>query len=132
MGSQDKRIATRIDCDKLVYIKGIDSKGQIVTGVMGRILNISKSGLRIEAPMPINTELILVSTLDQKDKSFGIRSEIVYTEKIPAGGYQLGIKFQAPDESCIKFIKAVVRAYYAGDRPDCDGIGGSDNSASAM
>jgi hypothetical protein len=132
MGSPDKRIATRIDCNKLVYVKGINSEGQIATGVMGRILNISKSGLRIEAPMPFNTELILVSTLDHKDKAFGIRSKIVYTEKNPAGGYLLGNKFQAPEESCVKFIKAVVRAYYAGDRHDCVDIGGSDNSPSAV
>jgi hypothetical protein len=110
MEAIDKRIATRIDCTKLVYIKCIDGDGKVARDVLGHIKNISKTGLRVESPLPIDTELVLISTLDEEDKSIGIRSRIVYSDKKETGGYILGIKFDAPETSCIKFIKAVVKA----------------------
>ena len=110
MSSDEKRIAPRIDCTKLVHIKCIDQEGTITRDVLGHILNISQSGLRVESPLPMETEHIMVSTLDPDDRSIGVRSKIVYSKKKEAGGYILGIKFDAPKNSCIKFIKAVVMA----------------------
>ena len=129
MAHHEKRIAKRIDCNKLVHLKGVDAEGRIATGAMGRILNISKSGLKIEVSLPLDTELVFVSTLDQEDKSFGIRSTIVHTNKSPTGGYILGIKFEAPEESCIKFVKAVIRAYYSDDQSQCIDPVGSEHVA---
>lgn len=117
MDAQEKRIATRIDCTKLVYIKCIDGDGTVARDVLGHILNISKTGIRVETPLPIDTTQIMISTLDQNDRSVGVRSQIVYSDKKESGGYILGIKFDAPDKSIIKFIKAVVKASRTQNQP---------------
>jgi hypothetical protein len=108
----EKRVYPRTKCKKLVYIKFVDSEGQIDRQVLGHILNISKGGVRILSPLPVETKYIMMSALDSSNKSFGIRGEIVHSAKNQSGGYLLGVKFMAPDASCIKFIKAVIRAYF--------------------
>lgn len=111
MNFHEKRIHTRIDCNNLVEIKCIDSDGQISSQVLGQILDISKGGVKIKSPLPVDTELILISTLDTEKKSFGIRGKIAYSAREESGGYSLGIKFEAPEKSCMKFIKAVMTSH---------------------
>ena len=117
MDSQEKRLAARIECTKLVHIKFIDADGNVVRDVLGHIQNISKSGIRIESPLPVDTKLIMVTTLDSKGKSIGIRSVVVYCSKNESSSYILGIKFDAPEASCTKFIKAVAKASRTPIRP---------------
>ena len=76
MNFQEKRIHPRINCNNLVEIKCIDSEGQISSQVLGQILDISKGGVKIKSPLPVDTELILISTLDTEKKPFGIRAKI--------------------------------------------------------
>lgn len=117
MNAQEKRLANRVDCSKLVYIRCIDCEGQVEQEILGHILNISKNGLRVESPLPIDTELVLVSTLDAEEKSVGIRSRIVYTQKKESSGFIIGIKFDAPQNSCTNFIRAVAKASRSPLRP---------------
>jgi len=113
MNVRDKRIHSRIKCNNLVQIKCIDSEGQISSQFLGQILNISKGGIKIKSPLPIDTELILISTLDKENKSFGIKGKIVFSARKESGGHLLGIKFEAPEDSCIKFIRAVIKTHFS-------------------
>ena len=118
MNYHEKRVHSRIKCNNLVQIKSIDSEGQISSQVLGQILDISKGGVKIKSPLPIDTELIIISTLDMESKSFGIRGKITYSAKEDSGGYTSGIKFEAPEKSCMKFIKAVITTHLSMTNPD--------------
>ena len=117
MNNQEKRLANRVDCSKLVYIRCIDCDGQVSQEILGHILNISKNGLRVESPLPIDTEQILISTLDPEDRSVGVRSQIIYSQKKKSSGFIIGIKFAAPADSCTNFIRAVAKASRTPIRP---------------
>ena len=108
MNYKEKRIDPRINFIKPVNIKCIDSEGQITNLLTGVILDISKGGVKIESPITIESGFIIISTVDMKNKTYGIRGKIVYSVKKDSGGYLLGIKFEAPESSCTKFIKAAV------------------------
>ena len=112
MNTKENRIHPRTKCKKLVYIKFVDSEGQITRQVLGHILNISRGGVKIITPLPIETRRIMLTTLDSENKTLGIRGEIVHSANFESGGYVLGAKFVAPENSCLKFIKAVIRSYY--------------------
>lgn len=107
-----KRKNPRIECTKQISIKVIDSNGQIANKISGNILDISKGGVKIESPILINTGYIIISTPNLENKFFGIRGKVVYSAKNKTGGYLLGIKFEAPESSCIKFIRAVIRTQF--------------------
>ena len=109
----EKRAHPRRRCDKLVHIKFIDTDGLISSQVMGHVQNISKGGAKILSPLQARSgRIIMMSTLDADNRSFGIRGEIVYCSKSESGGYLLGVRFAAPESSRIKFIRAVVQTYF--------------------
>ena len=121
MNAREKRIAARVDCTKLVHIKCIAGEGKAVRDVLGHVLNISKTGMRVASPLPMDSTAVHVSTLDEDEKSVGIRSRIVYSEPHESGGYIVGIRFDAPEIRRMKFIKAVAKASRTPIRPQAKG-----------
>lgn len=112
MEKKEKRIYPRINCFKPVKIKCIDSDGQIAKVLTAVILDISKGGVNIESPVEVENKFIIISTVDMNHKTYGIRGKIVWSDKNDSDGFLLGIKFDAPESSCIKFIGAVIRTHF--------------------
>ena len=112
MRYEEKRRDPRIKCIKPIDIKCIGSDGKIRDNVAAILLDISKGGIKIASPIAFETNLIMISTLDMNNKTCGVRGEIVHSEKQDSGEYLMGIKFKAPESSCLKFIRAVVRTHF--------------------
>ena len=115
MNFHENRIHPRTKCSKLVYIKFINSEGQIARQSLGNILDISQGGVKLLSPIAIDTKHIMITTLDTENKSIGVRGEVVHLSKNEVGGYLAGVKFSAPHSSCLKFIKAVIKSFYSID-----------------
>ena len=95
-----------------VSCRYIDENGKAFKDVSGTAMAIGKFGLIIAFEEDKDTPpTILVSTVSPKNKKFGIKCKVIHTENDNKGNYILLVKYEAPEESSIKFIRAVITSY---------------------
>jgi hypothetical protein len=95
-----------------VSCRCIGENGKAFKNVSGTATAISKFGLIIAfekgTDAPPN---ILVSIVSGKNKKIGVKCKVIYTENDNKGNYFTLVKYEAPEESRIKFIRAVITSY---------------------
>jgi hypothetical protein len=95
-----------------VSCRCIDENGKAFKNVSGTATAISKFGLIIAFEKGTDTpSTILVSIVSGKNKKIGVKCKVIYTENDNKGNYFSLVKYEAPEESSIKFIRAVITSY---------------------
>ena len=64
---------------------------------------ISKGGILLETPHPIESGLISLMAVDLDNKFIEINGKLVYCKKTAAGIYHSGIKFVSTNEQVVNF-----------------------------
>jgi len=95
-----------------VSCRCIDENGKAFKNISGILTAISKFGLIINFEKGTDTPpTILVSIVSGKNKKIGVKCKVIYTENDNKGNYFSLVKYEAPKESRIKFIRAVITSY---------------------
>jgi hypothetical protein len=95
-----------------VSCRCIDENGKVFKNVSGTATSISKFGLIIAFEKGSDAPpTILVSTVSEKNKKIGVKCKVIHTENDNKGNYFALLKYEAPEESRIKFIRAVITSY---------------------
>ena len=107
----ERRKHRRIKTQNLISHFSFDEAGKFVSEGLGRALDISKSGILLETPYPIESELLSLMAVDLEDNPFEIVGRLMYSKNSSTGMYLSGIAFVGSDEQVTNFTVKLVREY---------------------
>lgn len=107
----EQRQHQRVKIQNLISHFSYDETGKLVSQGLGKALGISKRGMLLETPNPIESDLISLMAVDLEDKLFEINGELIYSKKLSTGMYLCGIAFIGSDAQVAKFIVKLVKGY---------------------
>jgi predicted Zn finger-like uncharacterized protein len=107
----DRRLHQRVKTQNLISQFSFDEAGKLVSEGIGKALNISKGGMLLETPYPIESEQISLMAADLADNLIEIKGKLIHSKKLFTGMYLYGIAFAGSDEEVVKFIVKLVKEY---------------------
>jgi hypothetical protein len=107
----ERRKHQRIKTQNLISHFSFDETGKFVSEGLGRALDISISGILLETPYPIESDLLSLMAVDLEDNPFEINGRLMYSKNSSAGMYLSGIAFVGSDEQVTNFAVKLVKKY---------------------
>ena len=90
----------------------VDEEGYQIEQGMARTLNISQGGMLLETPRPIESNYILIVTIDLEGNVIEIRGKVIYSTGVASGWFHTGIRFLEPYDRQREVIVKFIRAYH--------------------
>jgi len=112
MANRDQRKHPRVRTSNLISFKLYDDTGRLLNQSMARALNISQSGILIEAAHLIKSDRISLMSADTGDRLVEIKGRVVYSRDNGTGMYETGISFEGSAEENIDFAKKLVKVFH--------------------
>ena len=112
MPHQERRKYPRVATSNIVSYVCIDKDDNEVDQGMGRAVNISQGGTLLETSRPIESEYILLLTVDLNDNVIQAKGEVIHTRPIEAGKYLTGIRFKGTREEVLQIVKSLIIDYH--------------------
>ena len=107
----DRRKYVRIKTETLISHSSIDETGKLVSQGLSQALNISKGGILLETPYPIESDSLSLLATDAENNNIEIKGKLIYCTKLSTGMYRSGIEFIGTDKRVGKFVAKLVREY---------------------
>jgi hypothetical protein len=107
----NRRKHPRIQTRNLISHLSFDEHGNPISQGLGKAVDISKGGILLETPHPIESGLISLIAVGLDNKFIEIKGELVYSKRTDSGMYHSGIKFVGTDVQVIKFVVALIKEY---------------------
>lgn len=111
---RNRRKHPRVSIDNLVSVVAIDTRGNQISQSMGRALNVSQSGVRIETPhplQPLDTGRVSLVTVDTRDKLVKTVGKMVYSCRMDTGMYRTGIQLSGMEMANKRFVVSLIQSY---------------------
>jgi len=110
--NKDKRRHVRLETGNLISYESISSKGQIVSRGMGKALNISRSGILLEASKFVKSDYVSLTTVDFDNNLIQIKGRPIYCTRTDSGMYQVGISFIGSEQETDSFSAKLIKLYH--------------------
>ena len=107
----NRRKHPRIQTRNLISHLTIEKHGKPISQGLSKTIDISKGGILLETPHPIEPGLITLMAVGLDNKFIEIKGELVYSKKTDSGMYHSGIKFVGPDNQVKKFVVGLIKEY---------------------
>ena len=110
----NRRRHPRVLIDTLISVVSLDNSGNQISHSMGRVLDVSQSGIQIETPHaiePFDTGCVSLVAVDKRDKLVKTSGKLIYTRKTDKGRYTTGIKLYGLDTVNKRFVISMVKQY---------------------
>ena len=107
----NRRKHPRIKTRNLISHLTFDENGKPISQGLSKAVDISKGGILLETPHPIESGLISLMAVGLDNKFIEIKGELVYSKKTASGMYHSGIKFIGPDDQVKKFVVGLIKEY---------------------
>lgn len=104
MNPVDKRKHTRFESLNLSYVC-LDEDDNIVKQGMGRTLNISESGILLEAYFPIDTSYKILLTIGLEERLVDLEGRLAHSRPTEKGRHEVGIEFIEVDGNARRMLK---------------------------
>ena len=112
MSEEEKRKYPRVPISNIVSYVCIDKDGNELDQGMGKTVNISQGGILLETTRPIESDYILLMTIDLNNKVLQTRGEVVHTRSIESAKYFTGVRFDGDRETIIQVVKSFILDYH--------------------
>lgn len=109
--SVNRRKHKRINTINLISHVTIDDKGNWISQGLSKSVDISKGGMLLDTPHPIEPGLISLMAVDLDNRLIEIKGELVYCKKTAAGMYNSGVKFVDTFEQVVNFAIRLIKEY---------------------
>lgn len=110
MAKEDKRRFPRVSSLNLSYLLVDEAEGEFQRQTMGRTLDVSEVGIRLETHLPVEIGREMLLSVGLEEDVLDIRGRVVHSRQNKEGKHELGVEFldkdDAASETLIKFIKA--------------------------
>jgi hypothetical protein len=90
-----------------IYFVSLDEDGSEKAQDVATIINISNSGILIEAKIPILTQQIKIMAPLQDQEDMEIYAELIYSINLEKGLYRCGLSFQGDPVQIARFVGAL-------------------------
>jgi hypothetical protein len=107
----NRRKHQRVKTRNLISHLTFDEHGKPVSQGLSKAIDISRGGILLEMPYPIESGLISLMAVGLDNKFIEIKGELVYSKKTDSGMYHSGIKFVSTDEQVTNFIIGLIKEY---------------------
>ena len=111
MTTEERRKSGRIDSLNLSYLLVDSDKGEAQKQTMGRTLNVSEDGIRLETHIPVDVGSQVMVSIGLEDDVVDISGKAVHSSKNEGGKYELGIEFMDINDAAEKILKAFIKAF---------------------
>jgi len=113
--TENKRKHTRVRSLNLLYF-GVYEKDVLIKQGIGRTLDVSESGIRLETHFPVDSKNIVHLSIGLRDELVEIKGRAVHTVPGRSGKYEIGIKFNRIKKSSLEIVKIYITAFMAGKK----------------
>ena len=100
----ERRCYPRLKSLWLISYVGKEGGVQKTPISMGRTLDISPAGVKLETIEPLDTNALLEMEIAIKERIFSVYGHVVYCREIPAANYIVGVQFDQPVEEIVKTL----------------------------
>ena len=101
----------RIDSLNLLHYTCIDHNHQDVGQGMGRTLDVSESGIRLETHTPLETDQVIAVTIGLEDDTVQIKGQVVHSRPNASGRYEAGINFSTVGRTELAILKKYIALF---------------------
>ena len=108
--TENKRKHTRVSSLNLLYV-GVYEKDVLIKQGMGRTLDVSESGIRLETHFLVDPKNIVQLSIGLKDELVDTKGRAVHTVPGRSGKYEIGIKFNRIKKSSLEIVKKYIAAF---------------------
>jgi predicted Zn finger-like uncharacterized protein len=109
--SVNRRKHNRINTINLISHVTIDGNGNWISQGLSKAVDISKGGMLLDTPHPIEPGLISLMAVDLDNRLIEIKGELVYCKRTATGMYHSGVKFVDTREQIVNFAKKLIKEY---------------------
>ncbi len=110
MVSKDKRKHFRVNSLNLSYVF-VDGDKDEEKQTIGRTLNVSESGILLEAYIPVNLNDKLLLTIGLKEDLVNIKGKVVHIDRDEHGKYEVGVQFKDKDKAASEILEKYIKAF---------------------
>jgi len=105
----DRRINTRVQAGGRLSYVCLDNDDNPQRTGMGDAINISKSGIQLVTPLPIDTEYLQLTLSSVENGFIDIKGKVIYSNMLKQNTFQTGINFIAPAEKSNHFVVKLIK-----------------------
>ena len=113
MPKTDNRKYPRVETRNVVSYVCVDKEGNEIGEGMGETLNISQGGILLKSTYPIESEFILLMSIDLEDNIMELKGKVAHSKKDKSGKYETGISFLGTHDENIQTIKTFIKIYHS-------------------
>jgi len=107
----NKRSSERFDSLNLLSYECLDAQGKGWKQGMGRTLNVSESGLKLETHEPIETKYAVMLSMGLEDDLVDIKANVVYCNRGSEGMFEAGIEFAEVKQDALVVLKKYISEF---------------------
>ena len=108
----NRRKTPRVKTQNLISYFTYNENGSLISHGLGIALDISKGGILLETPYPMEPGLLVLNATDRKKNSIEVRGKLVYSKATTTGTYLCGIEFVGVNERIRSFITKLIKEYH--------------------
>ena len=108
----NRRKAPRVKTQNLISYFTYNDKGKLISHGLGIALDISKGGILLETPYPMESGQLVLNATDRDKNSIEVKGKLVYSKATSMGTYLCGIEFVGIDERIREFITRLIKEYH--------------------
>jgi len=113
MPKTNKREYPRVETRNLISYVCLDKEGNEIGQGMGESLNISRGGILLKSAYPIESEFILLMSIDFENNIMKIKGKVAHSKKDKSGKYETGISFLGTHAENIQTIESFIKIYHS-------------------
>jgi c-di-GMP-binding flagellar brake protein YcgR len=113
MPDEEKRKYPRVTTHNVVSYICLDADGRQIAEGMGTTVDISQGGTLLETSRPIETEYILLLSIDLDDNVVETKGKVAHSRSVGPGKYLTGIQFLGEREEVTRVVKNFIIDYHS-------------------
>ncbi len=113
MPISNKREYPRVETRNVVSYVCVDKEGNEIGEGMGETLNISQGGILLKSASSIESEFILLMSIDLENNIMEVKGKVAHSKKDKSGKYETGISFLGTHDENIQIIKKFIKTYHS-------------------
>ena len=113
MPKTDNREYPRVETRNVVSYVCLDKSGTEIGEGMGETLNISQGGILLKSAYPIESEFILLMSIDLENNIMEVKGKVAHSKKDNSGKYETGISFLGTHDENIQIITKFIKTYHS-------------------
>ena len=110
MPDTERRKYPRIKAHNVISYICTDKDGNQVGEGLGETINISQGGILLKTPLPIESEYILLTSIDSESNMVEIKGKIAHSRRAESGECETGIRFLGTHDENIQIVKSLVKS----------------------